>query len=227
MEELTMFERLLTLPLFQGMTMKELSDVLAHVRLDFVNYQPGDDIVLQDDPCRNLVCIINGEISSTLREKNGRFMLYEKLPKVTIIEPYNMFGMYQKYSRDYSFHTEGVTLTIERQVFLNHLTNNKIVKINLMNIICNRYQQTLKSLCDDSDKTVTSKIVKFINTYASVPKGEKVLNIKMTDMADYLQETRLNVSKALRGMEQKGFVQLSREEIRIPSLEELNRGIRS
>ena len=45
--ELTMFERLLQLPLFQGMTTQEVSDVISHVRLDFANYHRGDEIVMQ------------------------------------------------------------------------------------------------------------------------------------------------------------------------------------
>ena len=44
--ELTMFERLLQLPLFQGMTVQEVSDVMSHVRLDFANYHQGDYIVI-------------------------------------------------------------------------------------------------------------------------------------------------------------------------------------
>ena len=47
--ELTMFERLLQLPLFQGLTTREISDVMAHVRLNFVNYQPGDELIAQGD----------------------------------------------------------------------------------------------------------------------------------------------------------------------------------
>ena len=67
--ELTMFERLLQLPLFQGLTIQELSDVLAHVRLNFVNYHAGDEIVAQDEPCRSLIYIINGDVCSFFQTK--------------------------------------------------------------------------------------------------------------------------------------------------------------
>ena len=52
MMEFTMFERLLQLPLFQGMTTQEVSDVMSHVRLDFANYHRGDEIVMQGESCR-------------------------------------------------------------------------------------------------------------------------------------------------------------------------------
>lgn len=219
--ELTMFERLLTLPLFQGMTLKELSEVLTHVRLDFVKYQKGDEIVSQNDPCRNLVCIINGDISSTFREETGKFTLFEKLSRVSILEPYNMFGMYPRYSRDYTFESEGETLTIERNVFINHVLNNNIVKINMMNIISNRYQQTLRSLYRQENKSVKAKIIRFLQTYSSIQKGEKELSIRMVTLADYVEETRLNVSYALNALQDQGLLKLCRGMILIPALEDL------
>ena len=138
--ELTMFERMLQLPLLQGLTPQEMSEVMAHVRLDFVNYQSGDEIAMQDAPCRNLIYVINGELMEEYRDPQYRFTLKEDLPQVKVIEPYNMFGMFQKYSRTYLFKTDGITLNIDKQVMLTRLMANTIVKINLLNITCNRYQ---------------------------------------------------------------------------------------
>lgn len=218
-----MFERLLTLPLFQGMTLKELSDVLAFVRLDFVNYQKGDEIVCQGDPCKNLLCIINGDVKTRYREENGLFTMTETLPRLGVIEPYNMFGMYQKYSRDYIFDSDGVTLNIERKVFINHVLSNQFVKINMMNIICNRYQQAQKNLCDYSIGGVADKVIRFICNNSSIQKGTKSLQIKMVDLASMLQETRLNVSITLNKMQKQGLLSLQRGIIEIPDIQELKR----
>lgn len=221
MDDLTMFERLLTLPLFQGLTKQEITEVLAHVRLDFVNYQAGDEIVSQEDPCRNLICIINGEASSEYHDPKGRFIFSEDLPSLRVIEPYNMFGMYQKYSRDYFFKTDGVTLSIERKVAINHILNSNIVKINMLNIVSNKYQQTQRILTLMSDDTIEEKITKFILSHSSMPRGRKELQIKMTDLADIVHETRLNVSRTLNRMEYQGLLNLQRGYIEIPDIQEL------
>lgn len=208
--ELTMFERLMQLPLFQGLSTQEFSEVMAHVRLDFVNYQAGDEVVMQDEPCRNLVYIISGNMSAEYRDAAGRFLLKEELPPIGVIEPYNLFGMYQKYSRTYIFDTEGSTLTISKNVVLNNLMASQIVKINMLNITCNRYHQALKTLCEVSENTVEEKIYKFILSYSSVARGTKDLKIKMTDLSDMLHETRLNVSKALNKLQEKKLLTLYR-----------------
>lgn len=221
--ELTMFERLLQLPLFQGLTTREISDVMAHVRLNFVNYQPGDELIVQGDACRELIYILSGEITAEYRDTEGRFSFTEYLPNLKVIEPYNLFGMYQRVSRTYTFATEGVTLSIEKPVLLRHLLTNDIIKINMLNIVCNKYQQTHALLCTHPDDSVTDKIVKFALSHSTVLKGKKSISIKMTTLAEMIHETRLNVSIALNQLQAEGLILLQRGSIQIEDLQELTR----
>ncbi len=210
-----MFERLLQLPLFQGLTKKEISDVIEHVRLDFVNYQAGEEIVMQDDPCKSLIYIINGELSTDYLDVKHKFSLTEDLPNIGVIEPYNLFGMAPRYSRTYAFRTDGTTLSIDKQMLLTHLMSSNIVKINMMNIACNKYHQILRLMTEFPEDTVKEKITKFVLSYSSVNKGAKELHMKMTDLAELVHETRLNVSRALNTMQEEGLVELQRNKFKI------------
>ncbi len=221
--ELTMFERLLQLPLFQGMSTQDVSDVMSHVRLDFVNYHRGDEIVMQGESCKKLIYIINGEVMAEYRNDERQFTLAEPLPDLKVLEPYNMFGMYQTYSRTYTFMTEGSTLAIDKRVLLNQLMTHNIVKINLMNIACNKYQQTQRLLCDYPDDSVRHKIIKFVLSHAISPKGRKEVQIKMTDLADIIHETRLNVSIVLNEMQEQGLITMQRGSFIIHDLQTLSR----
>lgn len=221
--ELTMFERLLQFPTFQGLTTTELSDVMSHVRLDFVSYHTGDEIAMQGDSCRNLIYIINGEVTAEYRDPEGRFAMWEKLPNLKLVEPYNMFGMYQKYSRTYSFTTDGSTLTIDRKAVLERLMNSNIVRINFLNIVCNRYQQTQRLLSVQPDSTIREKIVRFLLTHSSVSKGSKSIQIKMLTLADIIHETRLNVSRTLNTMQEEGLIELQRGGFSVAEIQDLYR----
>lgn len=223
--ETSMFERLLQLPLFQGMTKKEIYEVISRVKLDFTNYQAGDEIVLQGDPCKSLVYIISGQMSAEYRDPHSRFILTEKINNVGLIEAYNMFGMTPRYSRTYIFDTNGVTLKIDKAMLLNQLMINYIAKINMLNTTCNQYHQTLKLLRDFPEDTVQDKITKFILSFSSTTRGEKELRIKMTDLADIVHETRLNVSKALNQMQEDNLISLQRNFINIPDIEKLYKRI--
>lgn len=221
--ELTMFERLLQLPLFQGMTTQEVSDVMSHVRLDFVNYHRGDEIVMQGESCKKLIYIISGEVMAEHKNADQQFTLTEQLPDLKVLEPYNLFGMYQTYSRTYTFTTEGSTLAIDKQVMLNQLLTNTIAKINLMNIVCNKYQQTQQLLSNYPDDSVRHKIVKFVLTHSISPRGQKNIQIKMTDLANIIHETRLNVSIVLNEMQEQGLITMQRGCFIINDLQTLSR----
>ena len=52
-------------------------------------------------------------------------------------------------------------------------------------------------------------------------KGEKTLRITMEDLAVLINETRINVSKLLNELHDKGIILLRRKEITIPALENL------
>ena len=66
------------------------------------------------------------------------------------------------------------------------------------------------------------KIINFILLRSMRPDGEKRLKIKMEDLAGLIDETRINVSKELNDMQEKGLVELSRKEIFIPAMEKLS-----
>ena len=219
--ELTMFERLLQLPLFQGLSTREVTDIMEHVRLDFVKYHPGEDCVYQGDACRKLIYVISGSMASEYRDEKGRFTLREELPDIKVIEPYNMFGMYRQFSRTYTFTTEGITLAIDKVVLMQQLLVNDIVKHNLLNIISNRYQQTQRQWCNTPDSTPEEKIAKFILAHSILSKGRKDVHIKMTVLADIVHETRLNVSRALNSLKQQGIVILHRNSFEVKDLQDL------
>ena len=70
--------------------------------------------------------------------------------------------------------------------------------------------------------SIEGSIVRFIALRSELSGGEKWIYIKMEDLADMLQETRLNISKALNNMQEQGLVTLSRKEIYIPSFNKLS-----
>lgn len=66
--------------------------------------------------------------------------------------------------------------------------------------------------------TVEGKIVQFLRYNALTCKGEKELKMKMEDLAEYIKETRLNVSMALRRWSEAGLVEQQRGVIKIKDL---------
>ena len=63
--------------------------------------------------------------------------------------------------------------------------------------------------------------MQFLLSHTERLSGEKILKIKMEDLAQIINETRTGVSKALNTMQTKGLVELHRGEIILPNVENL------
>lgn len=129
--------------------------------------------------------------------------------------------MQTRYTATYRARRDVNVVTIDKSFVLSELNNYEIFRLNYLNILSNRAQVAYDKLWNNHIGSIQDKILNFLLLRAMKPEGEKVLKIKMEDLASLIDETRINVSKALNEMQEKGLVLLSRKEISIPSLEKL------
>lgn len=218
---LTMFEKMQLLPLFQGLSFRELSEIVEWMKMDFCQFHPNDVIVSQGDRCRSLIFIISGDVCAEYVDTDRRFALTEDLPSSLVLEPYSIYGMYQNYTRSYWMRTEGSGLVIPKNVFNELLRRYQIIRTNYLNLICTRLQNNNIKLCNISTLGIKDKIVKFVSDLACSNKGNKCLRIKMEILAGIIDETRLNVSRELNKMQVEKKINMRRGMIEFLNFHEL------
>lgn len=216
-----MFERLQQLPLFQGLSINELSYIVSRTRLEFMQYSSGDTLVEQGENCNKLIYVLDGDYSSSLRNKSNDFVFVEQLGTPNVIEVQSLFGRYQRYQRSYVFNTEGSTLSISRNVLLDFLLDFRIIKLNVLNLLASKVQHYGNVMRENEPERPVDKIVKLIRANSECKTGAKHLYITMDGLAGLINEPRLNVSRALKIMEKSGLIKLKRGEIHVDDLYEL------
>ena len=118
--------------------------------------------------------------------------------------------------------TENVKiLSIDKSYIFSELNNYEIFRINYLNILSNRCQTIHQKLWDSRMSNLHEKFINFLLLRCQKPNGEKTLQITMEDLAKLINETRINVSKLLNDLQNKGLLQLKRKEIFIPELDKL------
>lgn len=217
-----MYDKLLQLPLFQGLCTSDLTKILEKVRLHFQRFQPGERIYAQGDVCDKLVFLLDGTIIAETTDDKKRFTFLEDLDSPHIIEPYSVYGMNTRYDSSYIAKTEVGIVSIDKSYIPNILTEYGIFQLNFINIICNRSQTLRSRLWNTHIGETNMKILCFIMIRCLRLTGRKVLRIRMEDLAILINETRINVSRALNEFQNLGLAELNRKEVVIPKLEELN-----
>lgn len=216
---LPMYDTLLCLPLFQGMSQADFNSLLQKIRLDFIRYEEGDTIIQTNDRCNSMAFLINGTVESSREGLNGEFTFTEQIEAPCLIEPYSMFGRAASYRRTYKAATQCSFLMVEKQYIYTELGKYNICRMNLLNILSGRVQQLDNHIWSLDRITLRERIVRFVKGLSDVLTGPKHLYIKMNDLADLMDATRLNVSRELNALEQEGLVVLRRKEIFVPNID--------
>jgi len=219
--EITMYETLLQLPLFQGLGQNDITNIVGKIKLHFAKHKSGEKIISQGDVCNKLVFLLKGEVFSVSEDKNDIYTWTEVINAPFLIEPYSLFGMHTNYVSSYTAFSDIQTISIDKSFILAELSNYEIFRLNYYNILCNRAQILQEKVWNLTSKNVEEKIITFFVARAERMEGKKILNIKMEDMAMLLDDTRLSVSKVLNEFQEAGLVVLRRKEIEIPHLPSL------
>lgn len=217
----TMFNTLLQLPLFQGLCHEDFTYILEKTKLHFTKHKPNDVIIESGQTCNKLVFLLNGVISAETVSKDGLYSFVEYIEAPAVLEPQSLFGMQVNYSSTYTARTDVNTISICKSFILGGLMKFEIFRLNYMNIISNRAQTMYGRLWDQTPVDLEGRIIRFILTHIEKPQGEKMLKVKMDDLAECLDDTRLNVSKALNTLQDKEMIVLRRKEIIIPDAAKL------
>lgn len=216
-----MYDTLLSLPLFQGMSQTDFNSLLQKIRLDFIRYEDGDVIIEKGNRCGSLAFLINGTVESSRSGMDGNFTFSELIEAPFLIEPYSMFGRAGSYQRTYTAIGSCSFLMVDKQYIYTELGKYNICRMNLLNILSGRVQQLDSHIWSLDGMSLRERIIRFIKGLSDIQSGQKRLAIKMNDLAMLMDATRLNVSRELNALEKDGLISLRRKEIFIPALENL------
>lgn len=215
-----MYETLLQLPLFQGLCTDDFTCIIEKVKFHFRNYSGNEIIMNQGEVCNQLVFLLEGSLLSKKTDDQHGFQLVETITAPSIIEPYSLFGMYPYYESTYQIQGEAKLLVIDKSYILNELSNYEIFRLNYFNLLSNRAQVNHRKLWDTHIGSLDEKLANFFTLRCTRPEGTKTLLIGMEELARLINETRINVSRKLNELREKGIIQLKRKEIFIPEMKD-------
>lgn len=219
--KVTMYDRLLLLPLFQGLGIQELTSIIEKATFHFMKFQTGDVIVRQGDDCSSIQFLLKGQAYREIQNVPQRYTLTETLEAPDAIEPYSLFGMQQKYQSTYTAKSEVAIVLIDKKDILNVFSKYEIFRLNYLNLLSNHSQILSRKLWNSCAGKGTEKILNFLSARCILQTGEKTLKIRMEDLASLVDDTRINVSKELNELKDNGLISLGRKEIQIHDMQAL------
>lgn len=218
---MTLYEQILSLPLFQGLSHDDLSDIVSHTKFDFTKTAAGGDIVREGMPCRNLRFLLGGTAIVHSHADDNSYKVDEVLPAPQMLEIERLFGLTQFYGHTITAQTDCSLLILTKEEVMKLSDSKLIIRINLLNRLATDVQKYAGLPWHEQPTTLPSRILRFFMLHSSYPAGSKTFHIKMQTLADEVHESRLNVSRQLNRWDDEGLIKISRGRIDIPRLEVL------
>lgn len=221
MAVLQIYDRLLQFPLFQGMSRDDLEIVAGHTRFGFLKVVAGRQVVHAGDPCTHLYFLINGTLKIETFSDDSRYSVTEQMSSPYILQQECIFGYYQRFTHNFYALTDANFLTLDKEEVVRLSEDFLVFRLNLINHFATQTQKLIQLQWRRNPQTLRERIVRFFFLHSLYPAGPKTFHILMERLAEEVNDSRLNVSRALNRMQEAGLLELHRGRIEIPQLEHL------
>ena len=211
------YELLTKLPLLQGLSGKELAHIESVIGLE-VNEVPSmrRPLIRQNDPCTHLIFLATGTLIRQYQSDDGLFVTKSIIQAPALLEPQNLYGLDCNFRCSYTPLQNVSYITVKKKDVMQHLMKVEIIRINYFNLLSAIIHKKDALLQPMRNLTVNQKIVSFLQRQFAECEGQGEIAIKMTDLANYIGETRLNTSRALNQLAEEHIIELKRSLIVIP-----------
>jgi CRP-like cAMP-binding protein len=217
----TMYDTILELPLFQGLSAADLTRVLEGTRLAFDTIVPGSYLFRQDELCTGLTFIIEGTITLHTESADHRWSLDEELSGATVLGMDVLYGS----TRTHRHSAQAVTVT--RILFMDKRTVAALIgyfevfRLNVLNLLTTSAVRRDHLNWLPAPNTREEHIIHFFRTHVQRPAGHKRFNISQKVLGRYMDEDYRFIAQSLRKMQDLGWLTLGRRCIDIPTFERL------
>lgn len=221
MPNLQLYSKLLQTPLFTGISKRDLATIVQQTKFDFKKFDSNQYVIKEGYLCDKVYFLTDGSITISNSADDKSYTITEKLYAPTMFQPELLFGLNTRFSSDIITTSVCNFITIDKKEVINLSDKYIIFKINLMNLLSAKSQKSQRQVWHNQPKDLRGRIIKFITDHCTYPAGEKVISIKMKNMANEINDGRLNISIELNKMVDEKLIELHRGSFIIPALERL------
>lgn len=219
-------ELLLNTPLFRGLTIGEIEDILSHTPHSVRSFPAGSLIVSGGEEVRRLMIVARGTVKGEMTDTEGRVIKIENIPSKMILAPAFMFGSNNRYPVNVVSISDVTIVSIGREDLLKLLKSENRLLVNFLDIISNRAQFLSEKIRFLNFRTIKGKLAFLILQKAGEGVAEFKLGMTQEEMAGYFGVARPSLARALAEMEQEGIIESDRGRIMIKDMSRLKLIIR-
>ncbi len=222
-----MFEKLLKLPLFQGVSQEKISRLVEKIPFHFLKFSDGEKIISADEDCTHLKFVVSGSVKLVTSSKVVRVSLSQTLNSPAVIGPDFLFGRKTVYPYDvYAMGACGI-LQILKNDYMQILQSDKVFLFNILNFLARSSQGATFAFQAQSRGLVAERLATLVASLTWSDSSGIVLDFRQKDLGSLLGVRRTSLINALNDLKKKQIIDYGVGQITIKDRQEIMKILKS
>lgn len=217
----SMYENLMRLPLFNGVSYNRISEIVGNTRLAFMKFLPGERIVSAGDPCTRLMFVIGGKVRLAVRNSSDRFIVSQTLESPSVVSPDFLFGRNTLFPASVTAIDTVSIMEIEKNDFINIIRNDEVCLFNYLNFISTNAQKAIDGVLALTSGSLEERIAFWIIALTQRDAKDIVFSCRQRDLYSLFGVQRSSFISTLDSMKERGLIDYTPTEIRVISRSDL------
>lgn len=211
----SIYQVLMQLPLFQGVSRNKLSEVIEKTRFHFLKYNNGELAVSRSEQCSHFKFLLSGSLRCESCTYDGKVRISQVIHAPNIIAPEHIFGKSTHYPANYYATDSAGLMQIDKATFLSFMQNEPIFLINLLNILSRRSQKTKEAILSISTGDMKERLAFWVLCLTERKATDIRIIAKQRDLYGYFGVQRAALLNALAELKQEKIIDFTPTEVAI------------
>lgn len=210
-----MYETLLGLPIFAGVSRQKISEIIGKNKFHFLKYAAGETIVTEGDLCTHIKSVIAGKVRVTVESGDNRFKVSQTLAAPDVIAPDFFFGRTTRYPATVQALENTGIMQIDKSDFLNIINSDPIFLFNYLNMLSMNAQLSVEGVLALTSGSLEKRIAYWIIALTQSNGYDITLQCRQRDMYAVFGVPRQSLVAALEAMSEAGIISFTQHEIHV------------
>lgn len=204
----TMYELLMQLPVFQGISNEQLTTIIEKIPFSFNQYEPGEVIMNQGDDCSAMTFVLSGTVRTITPTFGHKVQIQQEFEGPYTLPFYNLFGA-ETHLHDMLIAVNKVgIMELDKSNFLRVLQHNPILLINVMNMLCTHAQKQHKAMDFSGESDPVLRLASWMLAFTERKAENIIVDAATEDWCDLLQVDETSYWRCVASLEGQHIVEV-------------------
>lgn len=211
----SMFETLMDLPLFRGISREKMSEIVGMAKFNFLKYLPDAVFINSGDPVDGLLFMLSGSARLTLENADQRFKIAQTVTAPHVLWPQFLFGRSTQYPGTAVAIEPSNMLQVSKADYLKILTRDQVFMLNNLNFLSANAQNSIDTLLAMTSGTVQQRLALWVANLTQPEATDITLLCRQRDLYSVFGIQRSSYIAAMDDLAEQGILSYTANDISI------------